>query len=166
MKLIGSRTIETERLILRSSKMKEQKRLWEILMMPEINRFYLTSGKKYAKDVKHWTWEEQEKFIEILKKYDFSYTKGFTWTTDAFYRETKEKIDYFKANGAICVEMEGSAIAAVCKRKKLDYFTFYYAGDNLDAAEWEERSIRGLSNIDKKKQVMTLALELAQNISE
>lgn len=108
----------------------------------------------------------QEKFIEILKKYDFSYTKGFTWTTDAFYRETKEKIDYFKANGAICVEMEGSAIAAVCKRKKLDYFTFYYAGDNLDAAEWEERSIRGLSNIDKKKQVMTLALELAQNISE
>ena len=62
MKLIGSRTIETERLILRSSKMKEQKRLWEILMMPEINRFYLTSGKKYAKDVKHWTWEEQEKF--------------------------------------------------------------------------------------------------------
>ncbi len=46
MKLIGSRTIETERLILRSSKMKEQKRLWEILMMPEINRFYLTSGKK------------------------------------------------------------------------------------------------------------------------
>lgn len=107
----------------------------------------------------------QEQFIKILNKYNFKYTKGYTWTTDAFYRETKEKIKYFKSNGAICVEMEGSAIAAVCKRKNLDYFTFYYAGDNLDAVEWEERSINGLTNIDKKDQVMNLALELAHKLS-
>ena len=63
--------------------------------------------------------------------------------------------------------MEGSVIAAVCKRLGLDYFTFYYAGDNLDAAEWDERSIQGLTKIDKKKEVMLLALELAkEEISE
>ena len=35
-------------------------------------------------------------------------------------------IDAAVKDGAVCVEMEGSVIAAVCKRKKLDYFTFYY----------------------------------------
>jgi len=100
-------------------------------------------------------------FIEILDKMNFDYVKGYTWTTDAFYRETKDKINYFKSKGAITVEMEGSVIAAVCKRKKLDYFTFYYAGDNLDSTEWDERSLNGLVNIDKKKEVMLLALELA-----
>ena len=46
MKLIESKTIETERLILRSSKMEEQKRLWEILMIPEVNKWYLTGAVK------------------------------------------------------------------------------------------------------------------------
>jgi len=104
-------------------------------------------------------------FIEILDKYNFDYTKGYTWTTDAFYRETKEKINYFKEKGAICVEMEGATIASICKRKELDYFTFYYAGDNLDSTEWDERSLSGLANIDKKKEVMLLALELAVNLN-
>ena len=53
-----------------------------------------------------------DEFIEILKKYDFDYTKGYTWTTDAFFRETREKIIYFKDKGAVCVEMEGTAISA------------------------------------------------------
>ena len=64
MNLIGSKTIETERLVLRSSKMKEQKRLYEILMIPEVNKWYLTSGKKHANDKDYWTWNNQSKFYE------------------------------------------------------------------------------------------------------
>lgn len=103
----------------------------------------------------------QEDFIQILKEYDFDYTKGYTWTTDAFYRETKEKIKYFKEKGAVCVEMEGTTIAAVCQHLNMKYFTFYYAGDNLDSTVWDKRSLEGLTNIDKKKEVLLLALELA-----
>ena len=106
-----------------------------------------------------------DEFIEILNEYNFDYTKGYTWTTDGFFRETPEKIKYFKENGAVCVEMEGTVIASVCKRLNLDYFTFYYAGDNLDSVEWDERSLHGLSNFDKKTQVMTLALEFAIKLS-
>ncbi len=105
-----------------------------------------------------------DEFIGILEKYKFDYTIGSTWTTDAFFRETKEKIDYFKSNGAVCVEMEGAAIGAVSQRIGVESFTFYYAGDNLDGAEWDERSLYGLVNINKKKEVMTLALELAIRI--
>ena len=107
----------------------------------------------------------ENEFLEILDKYEFSHTKGYTWTTDAFFRETPEKIEYFKNNGAVCVEMEGSVIASVCKRLGVDYFTFYYAGDNLDSTEWDERCLSGLTNIDKKKEVMLLALELAAKIN-
>lgn len=65
MNLLGSKKIETERLILRSSKMQEQKKLWEILMIPEVNKWYLTSAKKHANDPEYWTWETQEKFYKL-----------------------------------------------------------------------------------------------------
>lgn len=105
-------------------------------------------------------------FKEILKEYSFDYNEGATWTIDAFYRETGEKIQMFKNKGAVCVEMEGASLAAVCKYKNLNYFTFYYAGDNLDSAQWEERSIDQLTNFDKKTQVPVLALELARRIDK
>lgn len=110
--------------------------------------------------------EYKNDFISILKEHSFNYTEGATWTTDAFYRETKEKIEYFKEKGAVCVEMEASAIAAVCKRKSLHYFTFYYAGDNLDSVKWDKRSVGEEANFEKKKEVPLLALELATKIYE
>lgn len=64
MNLIGSKTIETKRLILRSSTMEEQKRLWEILMIPKVNKWYLIGAKKHANNPEHWTWENQEKFYK------------------------------------------------------------------------------------------------------
>ncbi len=109
--------------------------------------------------------EFKDTFKEILKEHNFDFTEGATWTIDAFYRETKDKIDYFRNNGAVCVEMEGSVIAAVCKYKDLHYFTFYYAGDNLDAVEWEQRSISQYVNFEKKKEVPILAIELAHRIN-
>lgn len=65
MKLLGSKKIETKRLILRKSSMKEQKRLWEILMIPEVNKWYLTSAKKHACDKEYWLWECQKKFYQM-----------------------------------------------------------------------------------------------------
>lgn len=106
----------------------------------------------------------RKEFIEILKENNFNYKEGYTWTTDAFFRETKEKINYFKKLGAITVEMEGTAIAAVCSYLNLDYFTFYYAGDNLDNDKWDERSLSGLSNFNQKQKVKRLAFELAKKI--
>lgn len=57
MNYIGSRTIETTRLVLRKSEMDEQKRLWEILCIPEVNRYYLTC--RFGFD-----WEQQRPFFE------------------------------------------------------------------------------------------------------
>ncbi len=105
-------------------------------------------------------------FVEILNEYNFDYREGPVWTTDAFYRETRDKVNYFKEKGCLCVDMEVSAIAAICKYKKLDYFTFFYAGDNLDSVEWEERSLSGKVSFDKKQEVTILALELTNRINK
>lgn len=106
-----------------------------------------------------------DEFIKILDKYNFDYIQAPTWTTDAFYRETINKIKKYQELGVKTVEMEGASIAAVCKYLNVDYFTFYYAGDNLDSVEWDERSLSGTVNIDKKKEVAILALELAIKIN-
>ena len=41
------------------------------------------------------------------------YKEVITWSTDGFFRETKEKVAYRKSEGCSVVEMECSALAAV-----------------------------------------------------
>ena len=62
MKFLGSKTIETDRLILRTQTMNEQKRLWEILMIPEVNKYFLTVPPKFREKLKDW--DKQQKFYE------------------------------------------------------------------------------------------------------
>ena len=57
MNYLGSKTLETDRLILKKSEVEEQKRLWEILCIPEVNRYYLTC--KFGFD-----WEQQRPYFE------------------------------------------------------------------------------------------------------
>lgn len=118
---------------------------------------------------------EDSLFIDINKKYSnvfkrilnnkgYSYVEGTTWTTDAFYRETKEKVIKMKNNGAICVEMEAAALQAVCDFRGIDLMTFFYAADNLDNDYWEKRSLSGNERVEDKILVMELALELAREM--
>ena len=50
MKYLGSKTLETNRLILKAQTMDEQKYLWSVLMIPDVNRYYLTVPKSTLKN--------------------------------------------------------------------------------------------------------------------
>lgn len=92
MNLIGSKIIETERLILKPQTMQEQKKLWEILMIPEVNRVYLTTPAKFREKLKDWT--KQEPFYEE-KISHANDNDVFEWSI--FLKDTNEcigKIDY------------------------------------------------------------------------
>jgi len=67
MKYLGSKTIETERLILKSETFDEQKRFWEILMIPEVNRYYLTVPVKFRDKLKDWN-KQKVYYEEDMKK--------------------------------------------------------------------------------------------------
>lgn len=87
MKYLGSKTIETERLILKAQTMREQKTLWQILMLTEVNRYYLTVPKKYAANLKEWS--KQEPFYEKEMQHASDLTT-FKWSI--FVKETGECI--------------------------------------------------------------------------
>ena len=74
-------------------------------------------NKKYVDD-----------FKEILHDYGYSYTECMTWTTDAFYRETREKMKKMLLLGAKTVEMEASALQAVADFRGFDLFIYFHGG--------------------------------------
>ncbi len=87
MKFIGSKTIETDRLILKAQTMDEQERLWKILMLPEVNKYFLTVPPKFREKLKNW--EEQKAFYEEDMKHAKDNTV-FRWSI--FLKETGECI--------------------------------------------------------------------------
>lgn len=100
-------------------------------------------------------------FQTVLEEHGYPYVLGTTWTTDAFYRETRGKFARRKEMGAICVEMECAAMQAMCDFRGVEFFQFLYAGDNLDHTQWDPRSLSGLTKLDEKEKIALLALELA-----
>ena len=105
-------------------------------------------------------------FIDVLNEHNVSYTLGKTWTTDAFYRETKDKIKKRKEEGCTVVDMEASAIKAVSNFRGKEVFQFFYAADNLDDTTWDKRSIKDTEKLDEKEKILYLALELATRIEK
>ena len=87
MKYLGSKQLETDRLILKAQSMIEQKRLWEILMIPEVNRYFLTVPTKFRDKLKDWN--IQEKYYEEEMKYA---KDGNVFKWSVFLKETGECI--------------------------------------------------------------------------
>ena len=56
---------------------------------------------------------------------------------------TENNIAKRKADGCISVEMECSAMQAVCDFRGLELYYFLTSGDLLDAPEWDERHVEG-----------------------
>ena len=108
----------------------------------------------------------RDEFIRILQEHRYPYTVGKVWTTDAMYRETREKTERRKKAGCICVDMECSAVAAAAAFRNKRVFHFFYAADNLDGGKWEPRSLSNTANVSGKDMVAFLAMELAATITE
>lgn len=107
-----------------------------------------------------------EEFEDLLRKCEYSYTIGKTWTTDAFYRETNDKLRKRREMGAICVDMECSALSAVSKFRGIDLFIFFYAADKVEENNWDMRNLECGKDIDKKASLGLLALEFAYIIKD
>lgn len=103
----------------------------------------------------------KKEFEEILNKNGISSIEGKVWTTDAPYRETRNKVLKRKESGCVCVDMECSAMNAVAKFRNKELFQFFYAADNLDCAKWDQRSLGNDARLKDKEKIIYLALELA-----
>ncbi len=109
--------------------------------------------------------ENVEACRRALDTLGLPWTEGKTWTTDAFYRETREKMKRRKEQGCVCVEMECASLAAVAKFRGVRFAQFFWAGDNLDAPEWDERSLSGRGATIGEK-VFAAAVETGKNMQK
>lgn len=105
-------------------------------------------------------------FKEILDEVKYPYIVGKTWTTDAFYRETRAKVKKRVEAGCLCVEMECSAMAAVAKFREKGIFQFLYTADCLDGEKWDARCLGENSKVDEKNIFTYLAMEMAVRVSK
>ncbi len=108
----------------------------------------------------------KDEFMKLLSEHNYSYIIGKTWTTDAPYRETRNKVIKRKSEGCICVEMEASALAALAKFRNKEIFQFFYAADNLDAAKWDMRSLGNTEKLSDKEKIGLLAVKFAYSLSK
>ena len=77
--------------------------------------------------------------IATLDHRGIPHVSGKTWTTDAIYRETRDKIRQRVAEGCLTVEMEAAAFFAVARFRGVSFGQMLYAGDDLSGAAWDDR---------------------------
>ena len=69
------------------------------------------------------------------QKIDFH--SGRNWSTDAIFRETKAEIKHYQKNHVLTVEMETSALYAVCGRRGIKAAAAYVISDWLYEGKWK-----------------------------
>ncbi len=68
---------------------------------------------------------------KVLIREEIPYHKCKTWTTDGFYRETKEMVLYRKEEGYSVVEMECASMAACAKMRGIIFGQLLFTADSL-----------------------------------
>ena len=91
-----------------------------------------------------------QKLVKVLEKHGVNYEVGKTWTTDAFYRETKGKIAKRKEEECLTVEMECSALLAIAKYRNVTLGQYLLAGTYVDGTQWNQRPETDLSSSHQK----------------
>lgn len=117
----------------------------------------------YCKESDYIEIPTAQKLSDILSNMEVPNIKAKTWTTDAFYRETRKNMLKRKEDGCLTVEMECASVAAVCKFRYVEFYQFLYTEDNLDSEVWERRTIGKLTDKESEKYLI-IALEAAIRI--
>ncbi len=77
---------------------------------------------------------------KVCKEMGVDYLTGKTWTTDAFYRETRNKRKQRMEEGCEVVEMEAAAFFAVAQFREIKFGQIVYGGDLVIPDGWDLRN--------------------------
>lgn len=97
-----------------------------------------------------------------FKYKNFHFIKGKTWTSDAPYRETRQKLEYFTSLGADVVEMEASAMFNVAQFRKVEIANVFIVGDSISGGTWNPI----FRSRDIKKKTLMAAREIILFLSD
>jgi uridine phosphorylase len=97
--------------------------------------------------------------LATLERHAIPHRTGLTWTTDGFYRETRNKVAARAAEGCITVEMEAAALFAVARFRGVSLAQMLYAGDDLSGDAWDPRGWQ--AHATGRDLLLRLAIEAA-----
>ncbi|MBF8263627.1 MAG: uncharacterized protein HW387_1292 [Parachlamydiales bacterium] len=89
--------------------------------------------EKYAYPSQQWT----DKLCQTLGDLKIPYRLGASWTTDAFYRQTKEEIEQYQKEGVLTVEMEAAALFTIAAEHQAQIISFFTISDTIGDLEWK-----------------------------
>lgn len=108
----------------------------------------------------------QEDVLKIMEEHlsekAIPFEKGIVWTTDGFYRETKERVRLRREEGAKIVEMEQAGLLAVAQFRNIRYGAFVYGGDDVSKEAWDKRLWRGEKGV--RYQLVELCKEILEKL--
>ena len=104
-----------------------------------------------------------KKLTEIFEKEGVPYELTKTWTTDALFKETKEKMRNRVEYGCNVVEMECASIMAVAKSRGFKAYQFLYTDDTLESEKWDIKTLKK-DRIFILKECLNIALKVTKYI--
>lgn len=105
----------------------------------------------------------QPRTAQIMDELHLPYVSGRVWTTDAFYRETRDNMQKRKADGCIAVDMECASVMAAGQFRNVPVYQFFYADDCLDGEAWDPRTL-GARPASSHAKFLQIALEIAARL--
>ena len=107
--------------------------------------------------------EPVEAIERCFNKHDLPFVTCTTWTTDAFFRETKDMVKYRLEEGCSVVEMECASLAAVCRKRGAKYGQFLFTADSL--ANVHEYDVRDFGTGSHEKALL-LGLDVLKEYTD
>lgn len=107
--------------------------------------------------------ESSKELVGIFEKENISYVLTKTWTTDALFKETKDKVKSRIESGCGVVEMECASIMSVAKSRGFKAYQFLYTDDSLESEKWKIKTLKE-NRILLLKECLDIALKIANNI--
>ncbi len=101
---------------------------------------------------------------KVLERHNVEYVTGKTWTTDALYRETPNRVSTRKGQGCLTVEMEAAALFAVAEFRNVHIAQLLYGGDDVSGIEWDPRDFG--QKISAREALFWLAVESCLEIQD
>ena len=85
---------------------------------------------------------------QVLEDNRVEFHSGKIWTTDAVYRETREKVERYQKQGVLAVEMEISALFSVAQFRQVELGAVLVVSDELSSLKWrpgfrDKRFVKG-----------------------
>lgn len=132
-----------------------------------VNRAIRDEGGSYHyAPPSHYAYTNEDitlKILEVFNKKKIPYELGTTWTFDSFFKESIDRINKRRSEGATAVEMECATWCVVAEKLGLKFGQILFFSDKVADGDWSRKGTTE-DRLNAKDQATFLCLEIAKKL--